>query len=357
MKIVTILGARPQFIKAASLSRALINQKIEEIIVHTGQHYDPNMSKVFFDELQIPKPKYNLNVKSQFHGEMTGRILEHSEKIIQKENPDLVIVYGDTNSTLAGSLAAAKLNIPVAHIEAGLRSFNSRMPEEVNRVITDHISELLFCPTTTAVRNLTNEGISKKKIYNVGDIMFDSILFYGNQIKEKSSILNRLKLKKPFALATIHRAENTDDPKRLNAILSQLKNVANERTIVLPIHPRTKNKLKKSFQSPSLLLIPPVGYFEIMELQQQCNLIITDSGGIQKEAYWNGKYCITMRTETEWTELVEAGVNKLATPISTLPKLVRELWDKPMNKKKLNLYGDGMTALKIVKILKKNFNR
>lgn len=355
MKIVSIIGARPQFIKAATLSRAFINQDIEEIIVHTGQHYDPNMSKIFFEELQIPKPKYNFNVKSPFHGEMTAQILEHSERVIQQESPDLVLVYGDTNSTLAGSLAAAKLNTPVAHVEAGLRSFNRRMPEEVNRVITDHISELLFCPTTTSVKNLLNEGISKKKIYQVGDIMFDSMVYYRKQVKQKSTIIERLNFHKPFALATIHRAENTDDPKRLNAILNQLKKISREKIVVLPLHPRTKNKLEQSFQSTTLRIIPPVGYFEMIDLLQHCALVITDSGGVQKEAYWNRKYCITMRGETEWTELIEAGVNRLASPISSLPKLVKEFWDKKIQLKKLDLYGDGSTAQKIVKVLKKQF--
>jgi UDP-GlcNAc3NAcA epimerase len=355
MKIITILGARPQFIKAASLSRSLAKHNITEVLVHTGQHYDANMSQIFFKELHIPKPKYNLNIRSKLHGEMTGRILEKSERVIQKERPDLLVVYGDTNSTLGASLAAAKLNIPIAHIESGLRSFNRKMPEEINRILTDQVSSYLFCPTTAAVKNLEAEGVDKGKIFNVGDIMLDSMMYYRALLKDKSTIRHDLGIDKPYILVTIHRAENTDNPKRLKEILNQLKKVAKKRDIVLPLHPRTRTKLNLTSLPSGLKIISPVGYFQMIDLQMNSSLVITDSGGIQKEAYWNGKYCITLRQETEWVELVQEGMNTLAEPTKILLSLVEKFFGKSIVKEKQDLYGDGNTSERIIRVLKQNF--
>jgi UDP-GlcNAc3NAcA epimerase len=354
MKIVTILGARPQFIKAAMLSKAFkANDSVQEVLIHTGQHYDANMSDVFFDEMGIPKPNYNLSIKGRLHGEMTGQMLEKIEQVLQAEQPDVAVVFGDTNSTLAGALAAAKLHIPVAHIEAGLRSFNKKMPEEVNRLITDHISEILFAPTLNAVANLNKEGIFGGKVFNVGDIMHDAFLHYMELTKIKSTIVNDLGINgKPFVLATLHRAENTNDPVRLEMIMDQFKKIAEEKIIVMPLHPRTRSFLKKDFTTNNFRIIPPVGYFDMLALQDQCKIIVTDSGGVQKEAYFNKKYCITVREETEWVELVELGYNFLANPIESLAILVEDIWQRKFEPPKHEPYGDGNTAFKIVSILK-----
>lgn len=356
-RIVTILGARPQFIKAATVSRVISDQrdKLEEIIIHTGQHYDYKMSDLFFEELNIPKPHVNLAVGSGHHGEQTGEMLRLIERELMKLKPDLVLVYGDTNSTLAGTLAASKMHIPVAHVEAGLRSFNRKMPEEINRIVTDHLSDFLFAPTETAVTNLRNEGIHKG-VYDSGDVMFDAILFYQSTADQSSSVLTELGLKgKPFILTTIHRAENTDDQEKLRSIMSSLNSISETKTVVFPIHPRTKGVLKEILNfrlNENFKLIDPVGYLDMIALQKNCSLIITDSGGVQKEAFLNKKFCLTVRTETEWVELIEKGFNFLVNPISTLEDLVNQTWNKSFNDNGFQPYGDGLAANKIIEVIK-----
>lgn len=317
IKIVTIVGARPQFIKAAAVSRVVreqFNDRVQEILMHTGQHFDDNMSKVFFDELGIPEPKYNLEISGGQHGAMTGRMLEAIEKVLLAERPDWVLIYGDTNSTLAGALAAVKLHVPVAHVEAGLRSFNMRMPEEVNRVLSDHVSTLLFCPTNLAVHNLAAEGITDG-VSNVGDVMFDVALHFRERARQQSSILSTLNLKEGgFVLATCHRAENTDDPARLAQITSGLAAVSAELPVVLPLHPRTRKLLTDRGlldQLASVRLIDPLPFIDMVALEQAAKVILTDSGGVQKEAFFYGVPCVTMRDETEWTETVDSGWNTL----------------------------------------------
>ncbi len=310
-KIITILGARPQFVKAAVLSRIFAKYNaIEEIIIHTGQHYDTNMSSVFFDEMKIPKPKYNLAINGLSHGAMTGQMLLKIEEVLMDEKPDLVLVYGDTNSTLAGALAAKKLLIKVAHIEAGLRSFNMKMPEEVNRILTDSISDLLVCPTDTAMKNLKNEGFDNRdtKIVKCGDIMKDAVLYYSDLSEQNSSVITDLSLKEnEFVLATIHRQENTDDIEKLKEIFEGLQTISKSMTVVVPLHPRTKKILAHNKLSYNMTIIDPVGYFDMLELLKKCNLVITDSGGLQKEAFFNKKHCIIAREETEWVELPSNG--------------------------------------------------
>lgn len=310
-KIISILGARPQFVKAAVLSRIIANKKeFREIIIHTGQHFDANMSEVFFAEMEIPKPKYNFDINGVGHGAMTGRMLEKIEEVLLIEKPVLVVVYGDTNSTLAGALAAKKLGIQVVHVEAGLRSFNMAMPEEVNRILTDRISDLLLCPTKSAVSNLQAEGFDHidAKIELCGDIMHDAVGYYGSLSAEKSTIISKLELKqKAFVLATIHRQENTDDPERLKTIIEGLNSISDMAQVVMPLHPRTKKLLEKYELNFEGLLIDPVGYFDMLQLLKHCNLVITDSGGLQKEAYFNEKPCVIVRDETEWVELVTEG--------------------------------------------------
>lgn len=314
-KIVTILGARPQFVKAAVLSRIIIERnEIDEVIVHTGQHFDRNMSEVFFGEMAIPAPKYNLDINSLSHGAMTGRMLEGIEKILLDENPQLVVVYGDTNSTLAGSLAAKKLNIPVAHVEAGLRSFNQLMPEETNRILTDRISDLLLCPTQSAVKNLKSEGFPfhSSKVVLCGDIMKDAVHYYGKLSHKRSRIIENLDLKKEsFVLATIHREENTGDQARLKSIFIGLDQISNTSQVIMPLHPRTKAALKRLNVQSRVKFIDPVGYFDMLELLKNCSLVITDSGGLQKEAYFCEKPCLIAREETEWVELVAHGYAKI----------------------------------------------
>lgn len=342
VKIVTIIGARPQFIKAATVSRAIGRhvqhengeEGIHEIIVHTGQHYDENMSKVFFDDLKIPAPGYNLGVGSDSHGRQTGFMLSEIEDVLINERPDLVLTYGDTNSTLAGALGAVKLHIPTAHVEAGLRSYNRRMPEEINRILTDEVSSILFCPTKTAVANLAREGIpgavrqrpghrltiDTQVVYNVGDVMFDSVLFYRDFAEKKSDIMKRLKLeKKKFFLATVHRAENTDDKERLKAILSSFEEMHGRgERIVLPLHPRTRKMIEGldigggAPIGKGLDIIDPIGYLDMVMLQMNAKGLFTDSGGVQKEAYFLNVPCITLRDETEWVETVDMGWNRLA---------------------------------------------
>jgi len=321
VKILTIVGARPQFIKAAMVSRAIVAHNtngagpvIVEEIIHTGQHYDVNMSDIFFQQMQIPQPAVNLGAGTGMHGEMTARMLSQIEQEIVTRNPDWVLVYGDTNSTLAGALAAAKLHVPVAHVEAGLRSFNKRMPEEINRILTDHVSSLLFCPTHAAVSNLGNEGITQG-VHHVGDVMYDAALIFGEIAGRKSAILRDLSLTPgKYHLATVHRAENTDDSSRLQNIIKAFH--ALEEPVVLPLHPRTKKILQSI--SPSLLtphsslrIIDPVSFLDMVQLEKHAKCILTDSGGVQKEAYFHGVPCVTLREETEWVETVNAGWNQV----------------------------------------------
>jgi UDP-GlcNAc3NAcA epimerase len=314
-KIVTILGARPQFIKAAVLSRVIHKyQEIEEVIVHTGQHFDQNMSDVFFEEMRIPKPKYNLNINSMSHGAMTGKMLADIEAVLIKEQPAAVVVYGDTNSTIAGALAAKKMHIKVVHVEAGLRSFNMKMPEEINRILTDRISDLLSCPTETAIANLSNEGFANLdiQIEKHGDIMKDAVEYYSQFSEEKSTILQDQNLSKNgFVLATIHRQENTDDLDKLRSIFSALDEMHRQTRVVLPLHPRTKRILEKHQIETHITTIDPVGYYSMLELLKNCKMVVTDSGGLQKEAFFNKKHCIIAREETEWIELVEHGFAKI----------------------------------------------
>ncbi len=364
MKILTILGARPQFIKAGSVSRAIAKySEIEEIIVHTGQHYDTNMSDIFFNEMKIPKPDYFLGIGGKFHGAMTGQMMEKIEGVVLQTKPDWVMVYGDTNSTLAGALVASKLHVKLAHIEAGLRSFNMKMPEEINRIITDRISDVLFCPTNTAVQNLKNEGFLGKdewggmkekvgfgKIVKVGDVMQDGAIFYKNLSKKPSFFPFS---SSSFILATIHRAENTDNRQRLISIFEALEEISKQKQIILPLHPRTKKIIKNlNLLVENITLIDPVGYLEMVWLLNNCSLIMTDSGGLQKEAYFFEKPCITLREETEWVELVECGVNVLVG--ADKQKIINTYKNFSNFKLQLstsNFYGNGKASEKIVKEL------
>lgn len=352
MKILTVLGARPQFIKAAAFSRAVANcQDIEEVIIHTGQHYDQNMSDIFFDEMDIPIPRYNLQTGGKTHGAMTGQQLEEIEDILLDEKPDLVLVYGDTNSTLAGALAAVKLHIPIAHVEAGLRSFNKKMPEEVNRILTDQISDYLFVPSLGAKNNLLNEGVDESKIFIVGDIMYDVSLYYKEKMI-KPDWFELLDLNN-FILCTIHRAENTDDKYKLSNIFKGLGLSAKD--IILPLHPRTVNKIKEHeiIVPNNIKIVDPVGYLEMVWLEVHSDLIVTDSGGVQKEAYFHGKYCVTLREETEWIELVNYGFNKL---VGYDPELIVDAIVSSNSQmiESLGIYGDGRAANKILDRVRNN---
>jgi UDP-GlcNAc3NAcA epimerase len=355
MKLLTVVGARPQFIKAAAVSRVIrddFSADIDEILVHTGQHFDENMSRVFFDELDIPQPRYNLEISGGQHGAMTGRMLEAIETELLARRPDLVLVYGDTNSTLAGALAAAKLHLPVAHVEAGLRSFNRRMPEEINRVLVDRVSSLLFCPTETAVRNLQAEGLAKG-VVNVGDVMYDVALFYRDRARQHSEVLQRLRLRPGnFALATCHRAENTDDPERLGGILSALARTAEGLPVVLPLHPRTRKLAEEHdllHHLDSLTLTEPLPFLDMVALEQAARLILTDSGGVQKEAFFYRVPCITMRDETEWVETVETGWNRLVgASCPAIVAAVGEVLAGRTGVEQGNPYGDGTAARAIV---------
>lgn len=344
-KIITVVGARPQFIKAATLSRQFKLLGIEEKIIHTGQHFDANMSDVFFVEMEIPKPAYQLDIHGVSHGAMTGRMLEGIEKILIKEKPDGVLVYGDTNSTLAGALAAAKLHIPVIHVEAGLRSFNMEMPEEINRILTDRISNALFCPTDTAVNNLMREGFDNMPVQIIknGDVMQDAAMYYADKAQLKSDIIRKAGLNK-FVLATIHRQENTDNPENLKNIIEGLNAIHKEIPVVVPMHPRTRNILAQNYQLPDFTIIDPVGYFDMIMLLKSCEMVITDSGGVQKEAFFFAKHCITLREQTEWVELVDKGFNFLVG--SDIDKL-RDAFDFFRNKQSdfsIDLYGNGKAA-------------
>ena len=337
MKIVTILGARPQFIKASVVSDKISEiENLTEVIIHTGQHFDKKMSNIFFDELAIPKPKYHLNTNQMNHGEMTGRMLSEIERILVVEEPDGVLVYGDTNSTLAGSLAAAKLNIPVFHVESGLRSFNRAMPEEINRIVTDHISSQLFCPTQNASNGLKVEGIKEGVIFS-GDVMYDLFCKSNNLTKD---------FKNPIVLATIHRPANTDNPNALKAIINGLEEINKKIKVVFPVHPRTEKKIQEFGLQPKINMVSPLSYKEILHHLSFAEMVITDSGGLQKEAYFAKTKCITVRSETEWTELIDIGVNRLSAP--------SELYDafESMRAKKCDfspqLYGDGNAGRIIV---------
>lgn len=363
MKIISVVGARPQFIKSATISRAILenNQQypqgnIHEVMIHTGQHYDNNMFEVFFDELCISEPAYNLGVGSGLHGKQTGQMLGKIEEILMDENPDWVVVYGDTNSTLAGALAAVKLHIPVAHVESGLRSFNRKMPEEINRILTDHASEMLFCPNDTAVKNLANEGITKG-VYQVGDVNFDSMLFFSaNSEAIKKSLFKKLSIQpKSFYLATVHRAENTDDKSRLTNILQALDEIgSSDFSVILPLHPRTEGYIEKYGLTnlQNIKFVPPVSYLEMIALEKNSKAILTDSGGIQKEAFWLKVPCITLRDETEWIETIETGWNILA---GADKQRIINVIDKPQKRVSNadGVYGDGNAAKSIVKILQK----
>lgn len=354
MKIVTIIGARPQFIKASVVSKAILEtDDIEEILIHTGQHFDENMSNVFFEQLGIPRPHYQLDINGGSHGDMTGKMLMEIEKILLAEKPDRVMVYGDTNSTLAGALAAAKLHIPVAHIEAGLRSFNMQMPEEINRILTDQVSDLLLCPTDTAIQNLQNEGFSRKEhvsYHKVGDVMQDSALLFAPNAKKP----NNLRIDHDFVLATLHRAENTDNPTRLTNIVDALNTIHQTiAPVVLPLHPRTKKILSQHHLELNVHIIEPVGYFEMIWLLTHCSLVLTDSGGVQKEAFFFQKPCVTMRDQTEWVELVEIGANQLVGAnrqaiIHAVKNNAHKLIEDPDH-----LYGGGKAADNIVKLLRR----
>ena len=370
MKICTIVGARPQFIKAAAISRAIAAHNcmvassalpmthnpspITEVIIHTGQHYDDDMSAVFFRELEIPDPAYNLGIGSSAHGAQTGQMLAAIEEVLLNEKPDWVLIYGDTNSTLAGALAAVKLHIRIAHVEAGLRSFNRLMPEEINRVMADHLSHLLLCPSQVSVNNLSNEGIIKGVVIT-GDVMADALQFAASKVSAHSDILAHLALQpQGYLLATVHRAENTDDPDRLSHIMVALSELSGRQPVILPLHPRTKKILENHapplLTSNSLLkLIDPVGYFDMIALENSAKMILTDSGGIQKEAYWLKVPCITLRDETEWVETVEAGWNVLTG--ADQKKIINAAQNFTLPAEHLPLYGDGNAAEKIITTL------
>jgi UDP-N-acetylglucosamine 2-epimerase len=375
MKIVTIVGARPQFIKAGAVNRAIqeINKgksRIREIWVHTGQHYDYLLDKVFFEELKLPMPDYHLEVGSGSHAKQTGLMLERIGEVLEKEKPEAMIVYGDTNSTLAGALAAAKLNIPIGHVEAGLRSYNPAMPEEINRLLTDHLSTFLFCPTDQAVRNLLKEGIKDGRtriVKNVGDVMYDSILYYSKVAEKKSTILHDLALANPrsafcnpqYYLATVHRAENTDNSKKLKSILRVLNEVGRTAPVILPLHPRTKKMINRSHLFSlykGIKFIEPVSYLDMLKLEKNAKAILTDSGGVQKEAYWLKVPCFTLRDETEWVETVRSGWNVLVG--SGVKRMVKEVGQgrrRGRDLKGSGVFGNGKASQKILQILARHF--
>ena len=353
MKVLTIIGARPQFIKASAVSREMQKADgIAEVIVHTGQHYDPNMSDVFFNEMEIPKPTYRLETGNLSHGAMTGKMLEGLEEIMQKELPDHVLVYGDTNTTIAAALAAKKLHISVVHVEAGLRSFNMKMPEEVNRVLTDRISDILFCPTETAINNLKAEGFDNFpcKIVRNGDVMQDAAMYYAEKAQEHPGKISEETLD-DFVLCTIHRPENTDNVENLTAIAEALNKIGLERKVILPLHPRTRKFLDQHGISLKIDVMDPVGYFDMIRLLNHCKLVLTDSGGLQKEAYFFKKNCITIREQTEWTELVEHGFNLLTgSDANNIYKGYQEMLQKESDFS-VDLYGSGNASGVIVNTL------
>lgn len=356
MKILSVVGARPQFVKASIVSQALLLDGHEEFLVHTGQHYDEKMSNIFFEELGIPRPHVNLNVGSASHAAQTAAMLCGLEEHMQKIRPDWVLVYGDTNSTLAGALAAAKINLPVAHVEAGLRSFNRKMPEEINRIVTDTLSDLLMAPSQAAVSNLENEGISSQKVHMVGDVMYDAALFYAGLASKKSSILqDKNLLPKQYILVTVHRAENTDSRHQMESIIRSLCSLASHHKIVFPVHPRTRAAMEHyglyDQAQKKLQIIDPVGYLDMLRLEENSLLIVTDSGGVQKEAFFYKVPCITLRSETEWPELLEMGWNKLCHPVCS-EEIVNSV-NTSIGKlgKDGSPYGTGNAAKKISKCL------
>lgn len=359
MKIVTVIGARPQFIKAAPLAHAIDRSAgVENVLVHTGQHYDANMSDIFFEELGIPKPVYNLGIGGTSHGAMTGRQLEAIETVLINESPDVLLVYGDTNSTLAGALAACKMHIPVAHVEAGLRSFNRAMPEEINRVLTDHASTWLFAPTQEATTHLSREGISDARVHLIGDVMFDAARIFGAKAAATSNILTRLNLTPDtFRLATVHRQENTDHPERLNAIFTALRHAAKDMPLVLPLHPRTQKILEATGDfagmTEGLTLTKPLGFFDTTCLLKNAILLLSDSGGMQKEGYFHGTPVVILRDETEWVELLAMNFARLVPPTS--PEVVISAIDTPapMGDTTSAPYGDGFAADRIIQVLTK----
>jgi UDP-N-acetylglucosamine 2-epimerase len=365
MKLMNIVGARPQFIKAAVISRAIdahnqthqsTKTQIEEIIVHTGQHYDVNMNAVFFEELKIPEPRIKLKIGSGSHGKMTGAMLEKIESVLTREMPECAIVYGDTNTTLAGALAAAKLHIPLVHVEAGLRSFNKKMPEEINRIVTDHVADFLFCPTHTAVKNLAKENI-KQGVFLTGDVMYDSFLFYKGMLAKKAKILNKLGLaNKQYALCTVHRAENADSTDHLKNIFQAFEKIASDHfKFVLPLHPRTKKSLERQNYTPALNkhfhLIPPISYLDMICLMINARVILTDSGGVQKEAYFANVPCITLRNETEWPETLSCGWNRLA---GNAPEAIIDGFRDALSVADRSIkdtFGDGRSGAKTIEII------
>lgn len=359
MKIVTIVGARPQFVKAAVFSRRVValageknSPEISEVVIHTGQHFDKQMSEVFFDELNIPKPRYNLGIGNLSHGAMTGRMIEGIENVLREEKPQVVVLYGDTNSTLAGAIAASKLSVPVAHIEAGLRSRSETMPEEINRKVADLLSHSLYCPTSLAVENLKEEGI-KKRVYNVGDVMYDAALEFGRIADEKVDLDFWGVAKDSYVLCTLHRAENTDSVERLSSILEALRSIATELPVIIPLHPRTRKRiasLESSSWMQGLNVIKPVSYLEMVGLEQSASAIITDSGGVQKEAFFHRVPCITVRDETEWKETVELGWNRV---VGADQGRIEEAWRTigPGKEIELSPYGDGKAGEKILKLV------
>ncbi len=376
MKILTVIGARPQIIKASAISRAIkkyYNQQINEVIVHTGQHYDVNMSSVFFDELEIPQPNYNLNVGSGMHGDQTAKMIQGIEAIIMSESPNYLLVYGDTNSTLAGAIAASKLHIPVVHIEAGLRSYNKLMPEEINRILTDHCSTYLFPPTASGLNNLLKEGFNDTNtkpysmdhplLKNMGDVMLDNTLYFSQLAEQKSDIINTLDLKnQPFVLCTIHRNDNTDNAFKLKEIIQALINIADKYAIkiVLPIHPRTKKMivnldqqlLEKFTNNPLIKILEPVSFFDMMMLEKYSNFIITDSGGVQKEAYFFQKPSVILRKETEWVEIVEAQMAFLTDAnCQEIIDAATLILEGKIKNNVVDIFGDGNAAKNILNLL------
>ncbi len=354
MKFCTIIGARPQFIKAMALSHEVSKHgNVDEVLIHTGQHFDKNMSDVFFEELGIPEPVYNLGIAGGSHGQNTGQMIIEIEKVLIAQNPQWIVLYGDTNSTLAGAIAASKLGIKIAHIEAGLRSYNMDMPEEINRILTDRISSLLFTPTTQARKNLESEGVKQSQIIEVGDIMYDTMLLWQDKLPSRKELLEKFNLSdEPYILATVHRQENTDNHEKLKAIFSGFEQSGKQ--IVLPLHPRTKNSLEAAQISISenIKIIPPAGYIDMLAFQRHADLIATDSGGVQKEAYFNKTPCVTLRDETEWVELIDAGVNTLVkTNSDDIRVALCTNYDHIEWSKVQGLYGSGNTAELIIKAL------
>lgn len=349
-KIVSVIGARPQFIKAGAISRKILeNTEIEEVLIHTGQHYDSRMSEIFFKELEIPSPKYNLGIGGFSHGAMTGRMIEGIEKILLEEKPNFTLVYGDTDSTLAGALASVKLQIPVIHIEAGLRSFNMQMPEEINRILTDRISSLLFAPTKRAVENLQREGFENFdcEIVCSGDVMYDVALYYKDRAKKPNMVFP-----KEFILCTLHRAENTENLQKMKNIFEALNKISSQIPVIMPLHPRTQNKiLVNNIQAENIYFIEPLGYLEMVWALQNCVMVATDSGGLQKEAYYFKKPCITLREETEWVELLEVGCNCLVgADAEKIYQAFKKMSDINLNFDAL-LYGNGNASQKILEVI------